>query len=361
MAPIAVKLKDRLGEEAKVCITSQHKEMLQQVISSFDLEPDFDLNVMKHDQTLSDVVSEIIFRMQDVFSSFRPDVVLIHGDTSTSLAGALSAFYHKIPIAHIEAGLRSGDLYMPWPEEANRKLIAAIANLHFAPTEISARNLIKEGVAKENIFIVGNSVIDALKAIQFQVENDKNFKSRLDERFFYLDPAKRTVLVTIHRRESFGEEFKEICWALKQLAKRSDINIVYPVHLNPRVHDLANNMLKNEKNIFLIEPLDYISFVYLMIRCYFILTDSCGIQEEAPTLGKPVLLIRDNTERPEAVAAGVVKIIGRDARNIIKNALLLMDNKEEYEKMAKICFPYGDGNSSSLIIEHLANYFKVYN
>lgn len=357
MAPLALKLHSESRFDARVCVTGQHREMLDQVLSLFNLKPDYDLDIMKSGQDLTDVTSSILKGMRNVLTEFRPDVVLVHGDTATTLAASLAAYYQQIPVAHVEAGLRTGNLYSPWPEEANRKLTGALATVHFAPTQTSADNLKREGIAEKTIHVTGNTVIDALFEIVNKLNTDEQLYKSLALKFPFLEEGKKLILVTGHRRESFGGGFERICEALAQTARQHpDVQIVYPVHLNPNVQHPVNQSLKGIANIHLIEPLDYLPFVYLMNRAEIILTDSGGIQEEAPSLGKPVLVMRDSTERPEAVAAGTVKLVGTNTITITNELNELLINPEAYEAMSRAHNPYGDGKASDRIIELLARF-----
>jgi len=332
--------------------------MLDQVLDLFDLIPDFDLNIMKPGQDLSDVTSAILKGMKQVFSDFRPDVVLVHGDTATTFASTLAAYYHQIPVAHVEAGLRTGNMYSPWPEEGNRKLTGALATLHFAPTETSRQNLLREGTTN-GVEVTGNTVIDALLQVVTKLQKEVTLQQSLDRQFDFLRPGSRLVLVTGHRRENFGGGFERICQALAETATAfPDIEIVYPVHLNPNVSEPVNRLLAGIDNIHLIEPLDYLPFVYLMNRAYLILTDSGGIQEEAPSLGKPVLVMRDTTERPEAVAAGTVKLVGTDVAAITSGLRTLLTDERAYQSMAYAHNPYGDGKACLRIIDTLNSVIK---
>ena len=357
MAPLALQLQQDLNNfETKVCVTGQHRQMLDQVLELFQLKPDFDLNLMKPGQTLSDITSGVLKGLEQVFEQWKPDVVLVHGDTATTFAASLAAYYHKIAIGHVEAGLRTGDIYSPWPEEANRKLTGALTNYHFAPTQSSYNNLIKENIDPNNIIITGNTVIDALLTVKYKVENDQKIIADFEQQFNFLDKNKKIILVTGHRRENFGQGFLNICKALANIAQQNpDVQIVYPVHLNPNVQQPVNELLAGITNIYLISPQDYLPFVYLMNRSYLILTDSGGIQEEAPSLGKPVLVMRDTTERPEAVEAGTVKLVGTDAAVIEKSVTDLLVNTELYKQMAEAHNPYGDGTSCQQIIKFLKN------
>lgn len=351
MAPVVEALASHPAIEAKVCVTAQHREMLDQVLALFGIRPDFDLDLMKAGQDLTDITNGVLIGLRDVFSKYRPDRILVHGDTSTTLAASLAAFYHKIPVAHVEAGLRTGDLFAPWPEEANRKVASVFTDLHFAPTKGSQQNLLKEGVAPDRIHVTGNTVIDALLEIAERLQRDEALESKCSEQFPFLDPARRLVLVTGHRRESFGEGFKRICRGLAEIAKRDDVQVVYPVHLNPNVRAPVNEILAGVDNVHLIEPLDYLPFVYLMTRSHIIVTDSGGVQEEAPSLGKPVLVMREVTERPEAVQAGTVRLIGTDDELMVKEVSQLLDDTVEYEKMSKAHNPYGDGKAAERIVK----------
>ncbi|AUM28013.1 non-hydrolyzing UDP-N-acetylglucosamine 2-epimerase [Acinetobacter pittii] len=355
MAPLALKLQQNIEDfETKVCVTGQHRQMLDQVLELFNLKPDFDLNLMKPGQTLSDVTSGVLKGLEQVFEEWLPDVILVHGDTATTFAASLAGYYHKIKIGHVEAGLRTGDLYSPWPEEANRQLTGVLANYHFAPTQSSYANLVKENVDPETVIVTGNTVIDALLQVKDKVEQDEALIHKFEQEFKFLDKSKKLVLVTGHRRENFGQGFLNICTALANLAKKySDIQIVYPVHLNPNVQKPVNELLSGIDNIFLIQPQDYLPFVYLMNRSYLILTDSGGIQEEAPSLGKPVLVMRDTTERPEAVDAGTVRLVGTDVSTIEKSVSELLENSSVYNAMAAAHNPYGDGTSCQQIIDFL--------
>ena len=351
MAPVINELKTEERIEIRVCVTAQHREMLDQVLGLFQISPDFDLNVMQENQTLENVTAKIITGVGYVLSEYRPDRVLVHGDTTTALASALASYYKRIPVGHVEAGLRTGDIYSPWPEEINRKLVAGIADLHFAPTGRAKENLIREGVDRDRILVTGNTVVDALLYVSSMIREDKTLRSRLDETFSYLNKEKRLLLVTGHRRESFGRGFEEICIALSKLADRDDIEIVYPVHLNPNVRKPVHSILGGRRNIHLIEPLDYLSFVHLMNHAYMILTDSGGIQEEAPSLGRPVLVMREKTERPEAVEAGTVALVGANSSRIVSAVNELLDNPDTYKRMSLNHNPYGDGNASKRIVE----------
>ncbi|MFZ7241446.1 non-hydrolyzing UDP-N-acetylglucosamine 2-epimerase [Avibacterium avium] len=357
MAPLAIQLKENKDIfETKVCVTGQHRQMLDQVLSLFELEPDFDLNLMKSGQSLSDITSGVLTGLEKVFASWKPDIILVHGDTATTFAASLAAYYHKIKIGHVEAGLRTGNLYSPWPEEANRKLTAALANYHFAPTQSSYQNLIKENIDHNNIFVTGNTVIDALLSVKNKLTTNSLLTSQVEKEFSFLNAQKRLILVTGHRRENFGKGFLNICSALANIAKDNpEVQIVYPVHLNPNVQEPVNKLLSDIPNIFLISPQDYLPFVYLMNRSYLILTDSGGIQEEAPSLGKPVLVMRNTTERPEALEAGTVKLVGTNIELIQQSVQELLENKKLYKDMSESHNPYGDGKACLRIIDILKN------
>ena len=328
MAPLVHSLANDSRFSAKVCVTAQHREMLDQVLDLFEIIPDYDLNLMKAGQTLNEVTARILLELKSVLQEFNPDVVLVHGDTATTFAASLAAYYEQIPVGHVEAGLRTGSLYSPWPEEGNRKLTGALTKYHFAPTETSQQNLLKENFSPENIYVTGNTVIDALFDVIEKLETNIELKSTLQAQFNFLDDNKRLVLITGHRRESFGGGFERICEAISQMAKAfPNVEFVYPMHLNPNVREPINRLLADLKNVFLIEPLDYLPFVYLMNKSYVLLTDSGGIQEEAPSLGKPVLVMRDTTERPEALDAGTVKLVGTSIESIVRELSTLLLNE----------------------------------
>lgn len=360
MAPLVLALQKNPHFDARVCVTGQHREMLDQVLDLFFIRPHFDLQIMKRGQDLTDITTTILGGMKAVLAEFRPDIVLVHGDTATTFAATLAAYYQQIPVGHIEAGLRTGNIYSPWPEEANRKLTGALATLHFAPTETSRENLLREGVNPEGIFVSGNTVIDALLEVVGRIERDAELRQTLIAQFSFLRPNARLVLVTGHRRESFGGGFERICQALVQFAATfPDVDVVYPVHLNPNVREPVNRFLANVANIYLIEPLDYLPFVYLMNRSHIILTDSGGIQEEAPSLGKPVLVMRDTTERPEAVRAGTVKLVGTGVTAITRQLAELLDDQDSYRRMSFAHNPYGDGHACQRILEVLARFSGI--
>ena len=354
MAPLALQLADDTRFEAKVCVTAQHREMLDQVLQLFNLQPDYDLNIMKPGQDLSEITTGILQGLKAVLAEFKPDIVLVHGDTATTFATALAAYYQQIPVGHIEAGLRTGNMYSPWPEEGNRCLTGAITTLHFAPTSASRQNLLAEGVKDNSIVVTGNTVIDALLQVKDKIENDAELVAELAQRFDFLDSTKKLILVTGHRRESFGGGFERICQALVQTAEQHpEVQIVYPVHLNPNVQEPVNRLLRQSPSIHLIEPQDYLPFVYLMNKAHIILTDSGGIQEEAPSLGKPVLVMRDTTERPEAVEAGTVKLVGTNIDQITQELTRLLTDSTAYERMSQAHNPYGDGLACQRIRDFL--------
>ena len=360
MAPLALQLAADERFDAKVCVTGQHREMLDQVLSLFDLKPDYDLNIMKPGQDLTDVTAGILTSLKPVLAEFKPDIVLVHGDTATTFAASLAAYYQQIPVGHVEAGLRTGNIYSPWPEEGNRKLTGALATLHFAPTETSRQNLLNEGVGEERILVTGNTVIDALLDVVAKLEASQSLQAQFSQQFNFLQADKKLILVTGHRRESFGGGFERICRALVDTAKaHPEVQVVYPVHLNPNVREPVNRLLQGIENVHLIEPLDYLPFVYLMNRAHLILTDSGGIQEEAPSLGKPVLVMRDTTERPEAVEAGTVKLVGTDTDMIVKHLNTLLSDEAAYAAMSRAHNPYGDGRACSRIQEGLLTWFSA--
>lgn len=354
MAPLVASLQSHPDFSSRLCVTAQHREMLDQVLDVFNLVPDHDLNVMRPGQSLFEVTSTILLKLQPVLEAERPDILLVHGDTATTFAASLAAFYCRIPVGHVEAGLRTGNLHSPWPEEGNRKLTGAIATYHFAPTEAARQNLISENVNPITIAVTGNTVIDALASVKRRLDEDSELRSDIRSRLPFLDTGKRVILVTGHRRENFGDAFERICLALRQVANQfPDCNIIYPVHKNPNVREPVNRLLGGVGNILLIEPQDYVPFVYLMGQANIILTDSGGIQEEAPSLGKPVLVLRDTTERPEAVAAGTVRLVGTDTNRITDEVSRLLLNREAYSAMSTAHNPYGDGKACERIINWL--------
>jgi len=362
MAPLVKEFQKNANEfETKVCVTAQHREMLDQVLDLFEIEPNYDLNIMKGGQDLYDITASVLLGVRDVLLDFKPDVVFVHGDTTTTSSTALASFYQQVKVAHVEAGLRTGDIYSPWPEEANRQITGVLANYHFAPTVTSQENLLRENKDATNIIVTGNTVIDALYLALDKIKNstelrDKIVKGIEDEvanNDFSLDS--KFILVTGHRRENHGQGFINICKGLKEIAQNNpDVNIIYPVHLNPNVQKPVNELLSDIKNIYLINPMQYESFIYLMDKAYFIITDSGGVQEEAPSLGKPVLVMRDTTERPEALEAGTVKLVGVDSDLIFNEAQKLLANPQAYEKMSKAHNPYGDGKACQRIVDFFA-------
>ena len=353
MAMVARSLSAANGIEHELCITAQHREMLDSVLRLFDLKPDYDLDVMTPEQDLTDVTGAVLNGMRGVLAEAKPDRVLVQGDTTTVLATALAAFYAGIPVGHVEAGLRTGDMSAPWPEEMNRRLADALSDRHYAPTETARKRLIDEGLPDPGIVVTGNTVIDALLHVVRRLDSDPVLRTEASARLPLPEGGRRLILVTGHRRESFGAGFEAICRAIAQISTRHDVEIVYPVHLNPRVREPVFRHLADLPNVHLIEPLDYLAFVHLMNEAYLILTDSGGIQEEAPSLGKPVLVMRDTTERPEAVAAGTVRLVGTDAERITTETARLLDEQDTYAAMARIHHPYGDGRASKRILEDL--------
>jgi UDP-N-acetylglucosamine 2-epimerase (non-hydrolysing) len=352
LVPVIEELnKHSLDFKTLICVTGQHRQMLDQVLKIFSIKPDFDLNIMFLNQDLFNVTINILDKLREVLKKEKPDLILVQGDTTTTFVASLSAFYLKIPIGHIEAGLRTYNKYQPFPEEKNRHLVSVLTDFHFTPTERTKSNLLKEGIKEDKIFITGNTVIDALFLTLKKIK-ESNFKPKELEKIDFVN--KKLILVTGHRRENFGRGFENICLALKEIAqKRKNVNIVYPVHLNPNVYEPVKRILANQSNIYLLEPLEYESFIFLMNVAYLILTDSGGIQEEAPSLGKPVLIMRETTERLEGIEAGIAKLIGTDKKNIIIETEKLLNNYKEYKKMVEIKNPYGDGNSAKKIIDIL--------
>ena len=354
MAPVIKACQSRPELEIKVCVTAQHRQLLDQVMEIFSLSADFDLNVMAPNQTLGDITCKVLKGMEEVFSQWKPDMILVQGDTTTVMAATLAAFYHKIEIGHIEAGLRTGNIYSPWPEEANRLLTGCLATQHYAPTKRSQLNLLKENKDPKTIFITGNTVIDALHEAIKIIDNNMLLTTKLASQFSFIDSTKRLILITGHRRENFGDGFIHICNAIKSIAKRLDVQIIYPMHMNPNVRKPINELLGNLTNVYLIEPLDYLSFLYIMRKSYLIMTDSGGVQEEAPALGKPVIVMRNTTERPEAVDAGTAILAGTETTMLTYIAEKLLDNNVFYTKMAHAINPYGDGFAANRIAELIA-------
>ena len=366
MAPLVKEFQKRPNEfQTIVCVTGQHREMLDQVLHIFEITPDYDLNIMKQGQDLYDVTARVLLGMRDVLKEARPDVVLVHGDTTTSTAAALAAFYQQIPVGHVEAGLRTHNIYSPWPEEMNRQLTGRLATYHFAPTPLSRQNLLSEGVQESHITVTGNTVIDALYMVVDKIKRDKALDAELEKLLKQsgydvnrLSAGKKLVLITGHRRENFGDGFISMCRAIKTLTEKyPEVDFIYPMHLNPNVrkpiHEVFGEDLSGLGNMFFIEPLEYLSFVYLMEKSTIVLTDSGGIQEEAPGLGKPVLVMRDTTERPEALEAGTVKLVGTDYDKIIKEVSALIEDRAYYDRMSKAVNPYGDGKACQRITDRL--------
>ena len=355
MAPLVQAMTRDPRFEPVLCVTAQHREMLDQVLDLFALSADHDLNVMQPNQSLSDMTARILTGLTPVLAAERPACVLVHGDTATTMAASLAAYYAQLPVGHVEAGLRTGNLLSPWPEEGNRKLTSALTRYHFAPTHGARQNLLAENVPDDQIIVTGNTVIDALLSVKARIDADATLRQGLEKQFGFLDPARRMILVTGHRRESFGAGFERICAALKTISMdHPDAQIVYPLHLNPQVRGPVYRMLSDLPNVNLIDPQEYLPFVYLMIRATLILTDSGGIQEEAPSLGKPVLVMRDTTERPEAVAAGTVRLVGTDVRRITESVAMLLGDPAAYEQMSRAHNPYGDGQACGRILDVLA-------
>jgi UDP-N-acetylglucosamine 2-epimerase (non-hydrolysing) len=355
MAPLVAALRRDDRIRVKVCVTAQHREMLDQVLSLFQIVPDHDLDLMRDRQSLSEVTSSIILRLEAVLQSVRPDVVLVHGDTTTAMASALAAYYARVPVAHVEAGLRTSNIYAPWPEEMNRRMVGRLAKLHFAPTELARANLMREGIDTADIFVTGNTVIDALLEVVGRLEREPGLEAQALRQSGPIDEERRIILVTGHRRENFGPGFENICRAIATIAQRPDVSVVYPVHLNPHVREPVHRLLGGVPNVHLIAPLDYLPFTALMRKSYFVLTDSGGIQEEAPALGKPVLVMRENTERPEAVTAGTVRLVGTATENIVDACRELLDDPVVYASMSAASNPYGDGRASARIVDALVN------
>ena len=357
MAPVVNAFKgDEHNFKTVVVVTGQHREMLDQVLALFEIVPDYDLDLMAPNQTLESLTSKVLIGISDLLVEIKPDVVFVQGDTTTTFASALAAFYKMIPVAHIEAGLRTNNIYSPFPEEINRRMTTSMASYHFPPTKQSQQNLLNEGVDKGTIKIAGNTVIDALLTVSNKIDKETDkYDNYFSESYNIHFNHNKTILVTGHRRESFGGGFENICEAIKQIAEQNDVQVIYPVHLNPKVQEPVNRILNKIENLHLIPPQDYVPFIYLMKKAHIILTDSGGVQEEAPSLGKPVLVLRDTTERPEGVDAGTAKLVGTNAFEIKSSVQLLLDNKDEYNKMAKAVNPYGDGNASEMIYNYLLN------
>ncbi len=353
MASVYLRLKKEKNVRVKLCVTAQHRDLLDQVLRLNKIKPDYDFNLMRHNQDLTDITSSVLAQMRGVLADWRPQWVLVHGDTTTTLSACMAAFYEKIPVAHVEAGLRSGKIDSPWPEEMNRRTVSIMASLHFAPTRHARQNLVLEGYSPRSIIVTGNTVVDALYHAARQFGSAGRRKKNLDNEFCFLDPAKRLILVTAHRRENFGSKFVEICKALKEIALRKDVEIIFPVHPNPNVQKTVNQQLACIPNIYLTDSTDYERFVYLMCRAHLILTDSGGIQEEGPALGKPVLVLRDVTERPEAVKAGGCKLVGTKVGSVVKHTFSLLDDAKFYRRMTSRGSPYGDGHAAERIVDSL--------
>ncbi len=357
MAPLVKELEKREGIESKVCVTAQHREMLDQVLDLFDITPDFDLNIMKSKQTLTGITNKVLEGLEEVFTKEKPDMILVHGDTTTTFSGALAAFYQQIKVGHVEAGLRTFDKYFPFPEEMNRKLTGSLADLHFAPTKGSKANLLREGIKESDVFITGNTVIDAMS---HTVKENYKFENELLNKIDFEN--KKVIMITAHRRENWGEGIENICDALNKIVEENnDVELVYLVHLNPIVKDVVTKKLGNKDRIHLLPPLDTKETHNLMNKCFMVMTDSGGLQEEAPHLGKPVLVLRDVTERPEAVEYGTVKLVGTDIEKIVSEANSLIRDKDQYLKMSKAANPYGDGYASKRIVDIIENYFGISN
>ncbi len=357
MAPLVKLLEASENFDCRTCVTAQHRGMLDQVLGLFQITPDYDLDLMKENQTLNSITSSILLDLKSVLEDFKPNLVLVHGDTATTFAATLAAFYEKIPVGHVEAGLRTGNLHSPWPEEANRKLTSVLADLHFAPTPLAEKNLIAEGVNPKSISVTGNTVIDALFWVNQEILSNESFLDALDTEFKFLSPERKMILVTGHRRESFGDGFERICKAISEIAQNHpEIDIVYAVHMNPNVQDPVNRHLGGYKNIYLIPPQDYLPFVFLMKKSWIILTDSGGIQEEAPSLGKPVLVMRETTERPEAVDVGTVSLVGTDVDKITSQVELLLTDQNYFKSVSSLENPYGNGTASKRIVEFIESY-----
>ena len=360
MAPLVKALEQETMINSKVCVTAQHREMLDSVLELFEIQPDYDLNIMKPGQSLTAMTAVMLKGLEEVLTEFKPDIVLVHGDTSTTLCASLAAFYQRIQVGHVEAGLRTYELYSPWPEEGNRQLSSVLTSWHFAPTATAAQHLKDENISQNDIYITGNTVIDALLMVKSKIEKDLVLNEKMKRHYSTLDFSKKRVLITGHRRENFGQGFENICQALIQLSeKHPTVEFVYPVHLNPNVREPVNRLLNGYDNIKLISPQDYLPFVWLMLHSTMILTDSGGIQEEAPALGLPVLVMRDTTERPEAVDAGTVKLVGTEIESIVKNVDELLTNQELYNTMSRAHNPYGDGRACQRIVQTLKESFDL--
>lgn len=349
MCPLYVELNNSNSIDVELCVSGQHREMLDSVLSIFNVVPDYDLNVMKVSQSLESLTSEILTKTGKIIKKSNPDLTIVHGDTTTALAASLASFYSRTSIAHVEAGLRTNNLYSPWPEEANRRIISSLSKYNFAPTENAKQNLLKENITSSSIYVTGNTVIDALKMASQMIFNSSKALKKYNDKYGFINNYNRLILVTGHRRENFGIGFENICTAIDKLAEDEENCIVYPVHLNPEVRKVVFEKLKNQKNIYLIDPVDYLDFIYLLNKSFLVLTDSGGIQEEAPSIGKPVLLMRNTTERPEAIEAGTVRLVGTESISIVNETRKLIENEKDYRKMIKNISPYGNGDSSKKI------------
>lgn len=357
MAPVVKAIEEEPTLTGKVCVTAQQREMLDQVLNLFDITPNYDLDLMTKNQGLADLTARVVTGLQDVLTEVKPDLVLVHGDTTTTMAASLASFYQKIPVGHVEAGLRTHDIYSPWPEEVNRQMTSRISALNFAPTKLSRQNLLDESTDENTVIVTGNTVIDALLLVVDKINNNAQLQKELDEQLPQLDKNKKLILVTGHRRENFGEGFLNICGALAELADNPELEIIYPVHLNPNVKGPVHETLGSHSNIQLIAPLDYLPFVRLMDKAHIILTDSGGIQEEAPSLGKPVLVMRETTERPEAVEEGAVRLVGTNKEKIVSEVRRLLESETEYRNMARAHNPYGDGKAAGRIVNTIKERF----
>lgn len=359
LAPLITQLRSEPNIDLSICTTGQHRELLFQMLETFNIKPDVDLAVMTSNQSPSETQTRVQEKMDAYLSEFAPQLLIVQGDTTSAHAAAVAAFYRNIPVAHVEAGLRTHDPRIPWPEEINRRVITSVASLHFAPTPHAVENLLKEGVPKTQIFLTGNTVVDSLLTTKSILENDSNFKEKIEEQFGFLSKDKKILLVTAHRREIHGDGIKILCASLKKIAEDADIEIVFPVHPNPQISLIVQNMLKGIEGIHLLPSLDYFSFIYLMMRSHLILTDSGGVQEEAPSFGKPTLVFRSKTERPEGVEAGIVRLVGLDEKNIVEDTTRLLNDPAEYAAMSRIKNPYGDGTSAAQISEIICKFLEI--
>ena len=360
MIPVITALRKSQCFEVRVCVTGQHRQMLDQVLNLYGITPYYDLSLMRHGQDLTDITRGVLKGMREIFKAWKPDQILVHGDTTTTFSASLAGFYEKIHVAHVEAGLRTGNIYSPWPEEMNRRLTSVIAAQHFAPTEQARQNLLRENIPADKIFVTGNTVVDALLDAVDKIQENSGLQAIFQDQFSFLDEKLKLILVTGHRRENFGEGFENLCLALKRLGEREDVQILYPVHLNPNVREPVYRILGGHSRIHLVEPQDYLPFVYIMKKSYLIITDSGGIQEEAPSLGKPLLVTRNTTERPEGIMAGVVKLVGTNTESIVREVQMLLDSPAAYNKMSCADNPYGDGHAAEKIVKILhAQYLNL--